>query len=137
MLGGRFLRDLPPGFAENPVVELRGMLGLFREPDWSELRRNITKFEGDGLCIDLLSPSEASARLGGALTEDALDGAAFLPENGFLDVHELLSSYTRHAKRRGVQFRFRTEVLRLLTENGTCCGVETRDGPARARALLC
>jgi D-arginine dehydrogenase len=136
MLGGRFLRDLPPGLTENPVVEQRGMLGLFREPGWSELCRRVPEFEEDGIRIELLSPREASERLGGVLVENALDGAAFLPENGFLDVHELLSSYTRHARKRGVQFRFRTEVLRLITENGACCGVETPVGPLRARLVV-
>jgi D-arginine dehydrogenase len=136
MLGGKFLREPPPGFAENPVLDQRGLVALFREPEWSALKQLAPVFEQDGLHFQLLTPREASARVGGALEESQFDGAAFLPENGFLDVHELLSSYMRHARRCGAEFRFRTEVLALLTENGTCCGVVTTEGPVRARLVV-
>jgi D-arginine dehydrogenase len=136
MLGGRFLREPPPGFAENPVLEQRGLLALFREPEWSGLQELAPVFERDGLHFQLLTPGEARARVDGVLVESQFDGAAFLPENGFLDVHELLTSYMRHARRRGAEFRFHTEVLALLIENGACCGVMTTEGPVRARLVV-
>jgi D-arginine dehydrogenase len=136
MLGGRFLREPPPGFAENPVLDQRGLLALFREPDWSGLTKLAPVFEHDGLHFQFLTPREASARVDGVLTESQFDGAAFLPEDGFLDVHELLTSYMRHARRGGAEFRFHTEVLGLLIENGTCCGVMTTDGPVRAGLVV-
>jgi D-arginine dehydrogenase len=136
MLGGRFLRELPPGFGENPVLDQRGLVALFREPEWAALKQLTPVFEKDGLHFQLLTPREASARVDGVLVESQFAGAAFLPENGFLDVHELLTSYMKHARQRGAQFRFRTEVLGLLVEQGTCRGVRTTEGPLRARLVV-
>jgi len=136
MLGGRFLLDPPPGFAENPIVDRRGLVALYREPQWTALREAAPSFAKEGLRFELLSPGEASRRVSGVLAESQFDGAAFLPDNGFLDVHELLSSYMRHARHGGAEFRYRTEVLSLLNESGRCRGIATRQGPLRARLVV-
>jgi len=136
ILGGCFLRQLPPGFAEHPILDEKGLVALFREPQLSELRRTAPAFEADGLRLQFLTPGQASERIEGILDENQFDGAAFLPGNGFLDVHELLSSYMRHARRCGAEFRFGTEVVGLLNEDGACRGVMTTNGPLRARLTV-
>jgi glycine/D-amino acid oxidase-like deaminating enzyme len=48
--------------------------------------------------------------------EGEITGTAFLPDDGFIDIHEVLTSYMRQAKRRGVEFRFGVEVAGILRE---------------------
>jgi D-arginine dehydrogenase len=125
VLGARFFHRPPPEFSENPLLERRGVLSLFREPRWTELHCEAERYRADGLAMELLAPAEANRRADGFLAEEQFDGAIFAPEDGFLDVHELLASYLRHARRAGVTFRFGAEVTGLLTGGGRCRGVAT------------
>jgi D-arginine dehydrogenase len=136
MLGARFLREPPAGFADNPVLERTGVLSLLREPQWSELRQVTEACRPDGLRSDLLTPREASERLQGVLREGELTGAVFLPDDGFIDIHELLTSYMRQAKHRGVEFRFGVGVSSIVRKGGKCGGVSTTAGVIRARRVV-
>jgi D-arginine dehydrogenase len=136
MLGARFLREPPAGFATNPVLERTGVLSLLREPQWSGLRQAAAASQPDGLRFELLTPREASERLDGVLQEGELTGAAWLPDDGFIDIHELLTSYMGHAKRRGVEFRFGVEVAGIVREGGKCRGISTTAGLIRARRVV-
>jgi D-arginine dehydrogenase len=60
----------------------------------------------------------------------------WFPEDGRLDVHELLWSYLRHASHAGVQRRFATEVIDVLVEDGHAAGVVTKRGTLRARWIV-
>jgi D-arginine dehydrogenase len=137
MLGGRFLRQPPAGFANNPVLERSGVLSLLREPQqWNVLREVAAACQPDGLRFELLTPREANGRVEGVLQEDEFTGAAFLPDDGFIDIHELLTSYVRHAKRRGIEFRFGVEAAGIVREDGECRGVSTTAGVIRARRVV-
>jgi D-arginine dehydrogenase len=136
MLGGRFLREPPSGFAENPLLDRAGVLCLYGEPQWSALVEVAAAHRAEGLSLDLLTPREASGRVEGVLQESRIAGAAWLPDDGFIDVHELLTSYIRHAKRRGVEFRFGVEATGLVCEGGRCQGVSTAAGLIRARRVV-
>src|SRR5207249_5690311 len=68
--------------------------------------------------------------------ESELAGAVLLPDDGFIDIHELLTSYMRHAKRRGIEFRFGVGVSGFVCEGGKCAGVSTTDGVIRARRVV-
>ncbi|MBI2964272.1 MAG: FAD-binding oxidoreductase [Deltaproteobacteria bacterium] len=136
MLGARFLREPPAGFAESPLLERTGVLSLLREPQWSALRQVAVANRSAGLRFEPLTPREASERVGGVLLEDEVGAAAFLPDDGFIDIHELLTGYLRHAKRRGVEFRFGVEVGGIVREGGQCRGVATTAGLIRARRVV-
>jgi D-arginine dehydrogenase len=137
MLGGRFLREPPTGFAERPLLERAGVLSLLREPpQWAMLREVVAACEPEGLRLERLTSREANERLGGVLQEGEVAGAAFLPDDGFIDIHELLTGYMRHAKRRGVEFRFDVEVTGILRESGECRGIATKGGAIRARRVV-
>jgi D-arginine dehydrogenase len=123
VLGARFFHHPPQGFSENPVLERRGVLSLFRDPQWSALCQAADVLRAGGFELDLLQPNEANRRAGGVLVEGEFAGGVFAPQDGFLDVHELLASYMKHARRGGASFRFGAEVDRLLTERGRCRGV--------------
>ncbi len=66
----------------------------------------------------------------------AIVGAVFLPEDGHIDVHELLWSYIRHARREGVELRCGVEVHSIRVERGRCRGVMTNEGEFRGRWVV-
>ncbi len=135
ILGGAFLRDPPAGFCETPLLEPSGVMVLFRDPLWSLVRTIAPAMGEAGVRTELLSPAEAVGRVP-ALVAERLDGALLLPDDGRIDVHALLTSYLRHARRRGVEQRFNTEVLGVVGEGGRCAGVATVDGVLRARWVV-
>jgi D-arginine dehydrogenase len=65
-----------------------------------------------------------------------LDGALFLPDAARIDVHELLGSYLRGAKRRGVEVRYDLEITGVPVHRGTCTGVVTPRGEIRASRIV-
>ena len=135
VLGARFLRHPPPGFAETPLVVPSGVMLLFREPEWSALRQAAPAIEQAGIRLVLLSPAEAVARVPVLLVE-RFAGAALVPDDGHIDVHALLWGYLGHAHRRGVEQRFGVEVRGVRVEAGRCTGVLTADGELAARWVV-
>jgi D-arginine dehydrogenase len=130
-----FLRDPPSGFATQPLLTRSGILLLFREPLWSALRTAAPAVVADGVSLVLLDPEAAAARVP-VLVPAELSGAAWLPEDGHIDVHALLSGYLREAARRGVEHRFGVEVRAVIVERGRCTGVVTDAGPLAARWVV-
>lgn len=130
-----FLRHPPPGFAEHPLLEPSGIMVLFREPEWTAVQRLAPVLATLGVRAELLGARAAAARVP-VLTESQLDGAVLLPEDGHIDVHELLSGYLRHARRRGVSLRCGVEVTGLRVDRGRCTGVVTAAGEIGARWVV-
>jgi len=136
LLGGRFLRDPPSGFSEHPVLDAKGALNLIEPAALRAFEAGMPALEAEGLSLELLTPREASDVVGGFLDPDSFAGAALARQSGFIDVHELLSSYLSHATRAGAQLRYHTAVTELLVDDGKCVGVMTDDGPLRARRVV-
>jgi D-arginine dehydrogenase len=80
-----------------------------------------------GVEVDLLSEEEA-VPIVPVVSPQNFDGALFFPEDGHIDVHELLWSYLRNARRRGAELRSGEEVKGLKVEQGRCEGVITSAG---------
>ena len=135
VLGARFLRHPPPGFAETPLVVPSGVMLLFDEPGRSMLRRTAPAIEKAGIGLVLLSPAEAVARVP-ALLPGRFAGAALIPDDGHIDVHALLWGYLGHARRRGAEQRFGVEVRGVRVEGGRAAGVLTSDGELAARWVV-
>jgi len=136
VLGARFLLDLPHGFSANPILDAKGALSLYPHQAWSALEASMPQLAAEGLALKLLTPRQASDMVGGCLVTDAFAGAALAERDGFIDVHELLSSYMTHAVRGGVEIRCGTTVTDLLVERERCVGVVTDAGPLRARVVV-
>ena len=135
ILGAGFLREAP-GFAENPVLERCGVLMLLHEPQWSTRKDAAAAGLANEPRLELLMPREVNRRLGGVLQEGEFAGAAFLPDDGFIDIHELLTSYMRHSRRAGVEFRFGVEVTGIVRERGEHLAVATTGGVFPARRVV-
>ncbi len=130
-----FFRDPPSGFSEYPLLQQSGALLLFGGPMWDMLRQAAQSLGEMGTRLELLSPAEAVARVP-VLSEEHFEGAVLLPEDGQMDVHQLLQSYTHHARKRGAVQQLNTEVEAIRVENGRSVGVETRAGAFRARWIV-
>lgn len=135
VLGGGFLRNPPAGFSENPVLQPSGIMVLFRGPILPLLDGAASGLERAGVRFELLSASEAVARIP-ELSLGRPDRAVLLSEDGRIDVHEFLSSYLRHAVRRGAVIRTGVEVRGIRIERGRCSGVVTDAGEIRARLVV-
>ena len=134
-LAAPFLREPPPGFTERPLLEANGILGLFQGPAWGFVERAVPGLAATGVTIEALSPSAILERIP-VLNPGLFDGGVLFPESGHIDVHELLSSYLRHARRRGAELRTNVKVEGIAVERGRCVGVVTPAGEIRARRVV-
>lgn len=135
VLGTRFLREPPAGFADSPLLDETGILMLYAGEEWREIERLAPIMERDGTKVELLSNAEVMAEFP-VLAAQHFDGGLHLPEDGRIDVHALLSAYLRHAARGGAVLRARAEVTGIMVERGRCAGVVTRAGEIGARCVV-
>jgi D-arginine dehydrogenase len=135
LLAAPFLREPPSGFAGRPLLEPSGILVLLRGPPWELVQRVAPGLEAAGVATELLSPSEIVKRIP-VLKAGFFDGGVLLPEDGKIDVHELLWSYLRHARSRGAELRCGVEVVGVRVERGRCTAVATAGGEIRARWVV-
>ncbi len=134
-MGGRFLRNPPEGFAENALLNPCPVMLLYRRGNQSQFEAKIAGLRRDHIGFQVLSASEAIAQVPALALEDA-DRAVVLSDDGRIDVHELLTSYLRHARSHGATIRTSSEVRELVVENGRCVGVVTDAGTLTARWVV-
>jgi len=135
VLGTRFLREPPPGFTDSPLLDETGILMLYAGEEWSELQRLTPAMEQDGTVVELLSNAEVMSRMP-VLAPEHFDGGLYLPKDGRIDVHALLTAYLRHAGRGGAELRTGVEVIGIQAEDGRCTGVATSTGIVDARWVV-
>jgi D-arginine dehydrogenase len=131
-----FLRNPPEGFSQHPLLTRCGAMLVLKDPLWSSVRKAVAETATTpGVEIDLLSSAEARRRVP-ALDARECDGALFLPDAARIDVHELLGSYLRGAKQRGVEVRYDLEITGVRVHRGVCTGVVTPRGEIRASRIV-
>ena len=135
VMGAKFLRNPPDGFCENPLLKRDGILISAREPFWGLFRQMSKGWVEEGVNLEFLTKSEVLSRVP-VLSEECFDGAISLPDDGHIDVHELLWSYIRNAKNAGAELRTNTEVKGILTKGNRCSGVVTSDGEIKADMVI-
>lgn len=122
--GGRFLRNPPDGFSENPLLRQSGILIMFKGQLWESVREMIPGLRQAGVVVNELSREEVVSVIP-VVSPENFDGAVLLPEDGHIDTNELLWSYIRHARRRGAQLRLKEAVHGIKVEQGRVSGVNT------------
>ena len=135
LLGGRFLRNPPSGFSESILLQRSGILIMFQGALWEQVRQIVPGLRKSGAVVEMLTQEETASMIP-VVSPANFDGAVLLPEDGHIDVNELLWSYLRHAKRRGVQFRCKEEVRDIKTGQGRCRGVMTSEGKYSSRWVI-
>jgi D-arginine dehydrogenase len=108
---------------------------LFREPITEAFRSAALRLKQERVRHELLTQSRVLA-LVPELSVRCFDGGVLLSEDGRIDVHELLSSYLRHARKRGVTVRLGAEVRGVSVDRGRCSGVVTDEGTIRAKLTV-
>ncbi|MGD9038925.1 MAG: FAD-binding oxidoreductase [Desulfobacteraceae bacterium] len=127
ILGAQFLRNPPEGFSENPLLRPSGILVMVKGALWELAQQIVPALRQQGVVLDPLSPEDALSIVP-VISPANFDGALFFPEDGHLDVHELLWSYLRHARRRGTTLQSGEEVKAFKVEKNRCEGVITSAG---------
>jgi len=134
-LGAAFLRRPPDGFSQNPLLKESGILTIFQESMWEIIEQMVPRMEELGASVKLLTPPEVVSMMP-VVSPKNFDGAVYLPEDGHIDVHELLWSYLRHAKNNGAELCCGVEVKGIDVSKGRCCGVITNAGEFKARWVI-
>jgi len=134
-LGGKFLRHPPAGFSDNPLLNPCPVMLLYRRENLAQFDTAVEALRRDKIAFETLSAAEAIERVS-VLTLQEPERAIVLTADGRIDVHELLTSYLRHARSRGAIVRTSSEVRELVVENGRCRGVVTDSGTFTARWVV-
>ena len=134
-LGGKFLRNPPVGFSDNAVLNPCGVMILYRRGLLAKFDAAVESLRRDRIAFDVLSAAESIEQVR-ALTLDDRERAIMLTAVGRIDVHELLTSYLRHARSRGAMIRTTSEVRDFVIEGGRCTGVVTDAGTLTARWIV-
>ncbi|MBC8420038.1 MAG: FAD-binding oxidoreductase [Desulfobacterales bacterium] len=135
LLGGQFLRNPPSGFSDNPLLQKSGILITFQGPLWEQARQMVPGLKQSGVAVNILSQEETVSMIP-VVSPENFDGAVLLPEDGHIDVNELLWSYLKHARHRGAQLRCQEEVLSIRVDRERCFNVITSAGEYRSRWVI-
>ena len=130
-----FFRSPPPGFAEHPLLRETGVVTLLSEATWSIVTALASAWRERGLAFELLSPG-AVRKIVPVLDPSEFAGGVWIPRDGRIDVHEVLTSYLRRARAAGAELVMGAEVDGFLVEGGRCRGVRTGDREIRARLVV-
>lgn len=130
-----FLRSPPAGFSEHPVLRVTGAITVFHAEAWEKTRAQIPDLRRQGLECTALSPAACADHVP-LLDPSSFAGGLYVPDDGRLDVHEILSSYLRHARRAGAELRLGAEVEGIVVEAGRCTGVLVDGEEVRARVVV-
>jgi len=134
-MGGKFLRNPPDGFSDNPLLNPCPVMLLYRRENLAQYDTAVEALRRDRIAFEVLSATEAIERVS-VLALHESERAIVLTADGRIDVHELLTSYLRHARSRGAVIRTSSEVRDILIENGRCRGVVTEAGTLTARWVV-
>ena len=105
-----------------------GSLRLASSPErWSEIRRSMSQARSFGVECEALSAAEAQS-LFPYITIDGIEGAAYLPGDGYIDPYALTQAYARAARNDGVQIREGVTVNGIELNGRRVTGVQTDQG---------
>jgi D-arginine dehydrogenase len=133
--GAVFLRRPPAAFSEQPLLHPSGILVTFQEPLWGAVRDSVPLIATRGTSVTALSQAEVLERIP-VLAPEHVDGAVFFPEDGHIDVHELLWSYLRRARRGGTELHTGVEVCGIHVRGDRVQSVVTSAGEFHARWVV-
>ena len=134
-MGGKFLRNPPSGFSDNALLNRCPVMILYRRESLSQFDAAVETLRRDRIAFELLSSADAKERVPVLMLREP-ERAIVLTADGRIDVHELLTSYLRHARSRGAVIHTSSEVRELVVENGRCRGVVTDAGTLTARWMV-
>lgn len=113
-----------------------GSLRLAGSPErWSEIRRSMTQAKSFGVECHSLSADEAAARFP-YIVKDGIEGAAFIPGDGYIDPYSLTMAYAKGARLSGARIEEGVTVEEIIVENRRAVGVATNTGTISCDILV-
>lgn len=100
-----------------------------------EAKRLATMAASFGLEMQIIGPAEAKA-LFPLIDECGLEGAAFIPSDGYVDPASLCQAVAGAARRQGADIRQNVEVLDFHLSGNRVTGVETSEGQWQAETVI-
>jgi 4-methylaminobutanoate oxidase (formaldehyde-forming) len=94
---------------------------------WSEIRRSMTQAISFGVECHSLSLAEAMRRFP-FLSENGIEGTAFIPGDGYVDPYSLTMAYAKGARTHGVRIEEGVCVTEILTSGRRVLGAVTDSG---------
>jgi 4-methylaminobutanoate oxidase (formaldehyde-forming) len=94
---------------------------------WSEIRRSMTQAKSFGVECYSLSADEAKNRFPYIVT-DGIEGAAFIPGDGYIDPYSLTMAYAKGARMHGARIEEGVCVEEIALEGRRAVGVVTNGG---------
>ena len=115
--------------------QLGGLRLASSQPRLEEIRRQASWARTFGLPMEIVSAEEAQAMFPPMSTDRVL-GAAFIPEDGYLDPSQLTFALADGARRLGAQIEVRTQVTGIETTDGRVSAVETDNGRIECEVVV-
>jgi 4-methylaminobutanoate oxidase (formaldehyde-forming) len=113
-----------------------GSLRLASSPArWSEIRRSMTQAKSFGVECHSLSAEEARKRFP-YITTDGVEGAAFIPGDGYIDPYSLTMAYARAARNNGARIEEGVCVEEIVLKGRRAVGVITQGGSISCDILV-
>jgi 4-methylaminobutanoate oxidase (formaldehyde-forming) len=102
---------------------------------WSEIRRSMTQAKSFGVECQPLSAAEAKSHFP-YLREQGIEGAVFIPGDGYIDPYSLTMAYAKGARRHGVKIEENTCVTEIVVEDRRIQGAVTNAGNIACDVLV-
>jgi glycine cleavage system T protein len=115
--------------------ELGGLRLASSKPRMEELQRQAGWAKSFGLPVELISANEAQ-ELFPLMSTDGVEGALFLPQDGYLDPSQLTFALADGARLRGAEIEQRTRVTAITLKNGRVHEVVTDRGAIRTDVVI-
>jgi len=115
--------------------ELGGLRLASSKPRMEELQRQAGWAKSFGLPVELISAKEAQ-ELFPLMSTEGVEGALFLPQDGYLDPSQLTFALADGARLRGAEIEQRTRVTGITLRNGRVHEVVTDNGTIRTDVVI-
>jgi 4-methylaminobutanoate oxidase (formaldehyde-forming) len=102
---------------------------------WSEIRRSMTQAKSFGVECHSLSAAEARSHFP-YLDDKGIEGAAFIPGDGYIDPYSLTMAYAKGARLHGVKIEENTCVNEIAVDGRRVQGVVTNAGNIACDVLV-
>src|SRR5438477_6886348 len=113
-----------------------GSLRLAGSPErWSEIRRAMTQAKSFGVECHALTAREAKAHFP-YITTGGIEGAAFIPGDGYIDPYSLTMAYAKGARMNGARIEEGVSVRDIAVENRRALGAITDHGTVGCDILV-
>ncbi|MBI1383491.1 MAG: FAD-dependent oxidoreductase [Rhizobiales bacterium] len=113
-----------------------GSLRLAGSPArWSEIRRSMTQAKSFGVECHALSADEAAAMFP-YIDRQGIEGAAFIPGDGYVDPYSLTQAYAKAARRYGARIQEGVRVEDIVRDGRRVVGVVTNSGNIGCEILV-